>query len=142
MVATCWSRERPGSFLRVRDFLTALLLLRWRLTERVPPKGHAPWSHGAFLRNGRCRRAPYGVDELGDTVEPFFIDIVDGTVAQELVRRDECSPSLHGRAERAGRRTSWGERGSCGAAILPHRRMLGRCLPLVPRRAGGGVDGR
>ena len=99
MVATCWSRERPGSFLRARDFLTALLLLRWRLTERVPPRGHAPWSHGAFLRrrqpgrrrsldaragrdavqrNGRCRRAPSGVDELGDVVEPFFIDVVDG----------------------------------------------------------------
>ena len=43
-VLTCWSRERPGSFLRARDFLAALLLLRWHLTERVPPRGHAPWS--------------------------------------------------------------------------------------------------
>ena len=42
MVATCWGRERPGSFLRARDFLTALLLLRRRLMERVPPRGHAP----------------------------------------------------------------------------------------------------
>ena len=163
MVATCWSRERPGSFLRARDFLAALLLPRWHLTERVPPRGHAPWSHGAFLRrrrpgrrrsfvaragrgavqrNGRRRRAPCGADELGDAVEPFFVDVVDGTVAQELVCRDECSPSLHGCAERAGRRTSWGERGSCGAAVLPHGRMLRRCLLLVPRRAGGGVDGR
>ena len=146
MVATCWSRERPGSFLWARDFLTAMLLLRWRLTERVPPRGHAPWSHGAFLtrrrlgrprsiiahagqaavqRNGRRRRAPCGTDKLGDAVEPFFVDITDGTVAQELVRRDECSLSLHGRAERAGRRTSWAERGSCGAAILPHGQMLG-----------------
>ena len=171
-VLTCWSRERsgsfsraerPGSFLRARDFLAALLLPRWHLTERVPPRGHAPWSHGAFLRrrrlgrprsfvaragrgavqrNGRRRRAPCGADELGDAVEPFFVDVVDGTVAQELVCRDECSPSLHGRAERAGRRTSWGERGSCGAAVLPHGRMLGRCLPLIPHRAGGGVDDR
>ena len=102
MVATCWSRERPGSFLRVRDFLTALLLLRWRLTERVPPGGHAPWSHDAFLRrrrpgrrrsfiaragrgavqrNGWRKRAPCGADELGDAVEPFFVDVVDGAVA-------------------------------------------------------------
>ena len=163
MVATCWSRERPGSFLRARDFLAALLLPRWHLTKRVPPRGHAPWSHGAFLRrrrpgrrrsfvaragrgavqrNGRRRRAPCGADELGDAVKPFFVDVVDGTVVQELVRRDECSPSLHGCAERPGRRSSWGERGSCGAAVLPHGRMLRRCLLLVPRWAGGGVDDR
>ena len=102
MVATCWSRERPGSFLRARDFLAALLLLRWHLTERVPPRGHAPWSHGAFLRrrrpgrrrsfvaragrgavqrNGWRKRAPCGADELSDAVEPFFIDVVDRAVA-------------------------------------------------------------
>ena len=163
MVATCWSRERPGSFLRARDFLAVLLLPRWHLTEWVPPKGHAPWSHGAFLtrrqpgrrrsfvaragrgavqRNGWRRRAPCSTDELGDAVEPFFVDVIDGTVVQELVCRDERSLSLHGCTERAGRRTSWGERGSCGAAILPHGRMLKRCLLLDPRRAGGGVDGR
>ena len=123
MVAACWSREHPGSFLRARVFLAALLLPRWHLTERVLPKGHAPRSHGAFLRrrrpgrrrsfvaragrgavqwNGRCRRAPCGADELGDAVEPFFVDVVDGTVAQELVCRDERSSSLHGCAERAG----------------------------------------
>ena len=56
MVATCWSRERPGSFLRARDFLAALLLPCWHLTERVPPKGPAPWGHGALLR----RRRPGG----------------------------------------------------------------------------------
>ena len=114
MVATCWSRERPGSFLRARDFLAALLLPRWHLTERVPPRGHTSWSHGVFLRrrrsgrrrslvaragrgavqwNGRRGRAPCGADELGDAVEPFFVDIIDGTVAQELVCLYECSPS-------------------------------------------------
>ena len=102
MVVTCWSRERPGSFWRARDFLAALFLLRWHQTERVPPRGHAPWSHGIFLRrrrpgrrrsfiaragqgavqrNRRRRRAPCGTDELGDAVEPFFIDVVDGAVA-------------------------------------------------------------
>ena len=157
MVTTCWSRERPGGFLRARDFLAALLLPRWHLTERVLPRGHTPWSHGAFLRrrrpgrrrsfvaragrgvvqrNGRRRRAPCGADE------PVFIDVVDGTVAQELVCRDERSSSLHGCVERTGRRTSWGERGSSGAAVLLHGRMLRRCLLLVPRRASGGVDGR
>ena len=163
MVATCWSRERPGSFWRARDFLAALFLPRWRLMERVLPRGHAPWIHGVFLRrrrpgrrrsliartgrgavqrNGRRRRAPCGADELGDAVEPFFVDVVDGMVAQELVCRDERSSSLHGYTERAGRRTSWGERGSSGAAVLPHGRMLRRRLLLVPRRAGGGVDDR
>ena len=93
-------------------------------------------------REGRHRRAPCGADELGDAVEPFFIDVVNGTVAQEFVCRDEHSSSLHGCAEHAGRRTSWGERGSSGAAVLPHERMLRRRLLLVPRRAGGGVDGR
>ena len=114
MVATCWSRECPGSFWRARDFLAALLLLRWHLTERVPPRGHASWSHGVFLRgrrpgrrrslvaragqgavqrSGRRGGAPCGADEFGDAVEPFFVDVVDGTVAQE----------------RAGRRSSWGE---------------------------------
>ena len=89
-----------------RDFLAALLLPHWHLTERVPPRGHVPWSHGALLRrrrqgrpqsfitragrgavqrNERCRRAPCGADELGDAVEPFFVDVVDGTVAQELI---------------------------------------------------------
>ena len=123
MVATCWSRERAGSFLWARDFLAALLLPRWHLTERVPPRGHAPWIHGIFLRrrrprrrwslvaragrgavqrNGWRRRAPCGADELGDAVESFFIDVVDGTVAQELVCRDKHSSSLHGHAEHAG----------------------------------------
>ena len=78
----------------------------------------------------------------GDSVEPLFIDIVDWAVAHELVCRDERSSSLHGRAGRAGRRTSRGERGCSGAAVSPHGRMQGRCLLLVPRRAGGGVDGR
>ena len=163
MVATCWSRERPGSFSRARDFLAALLLPRWHLTERVPPRGHVPWSHGVFLerrrlvhprsfvaragrgaaqRNGRHGRAPCGADKLGDAVEPFFVDIVDEMVAQELVCRDERSSSLQGCAERAGRRTSWCERWSSGATILPHGRMLRRRLLLVPRQAGGGVDGR
>ena len=126
VVTTSWSREHSGIFLRVRDFLAALLLPRWRLTERIPPRGHAPWGQGAFLRGrrlrrprsfvalagrgavqrgGRRRRAPCGMDELGDAVEPFFVDILDGTVAQELVRRDECSSSLHGCAERMRRGT-------------------------------------
>ena len=171
-VLTCWRRdavmahrcrEHASTFLGTRDFLVAHFLSCGRRTRWVSSRGHAPWSHGAFLRrrrpgrrrsfvtragwgamqrNGRRRRAPCGADELGDAAEPFLVDVVDGTVAQELVCRDERSSSLHGRAGRAGRRTSWGERGSCGAAVLPHGRMLGRCLPLVPRRASGGVDGR
>ena len=130
MVATCWSRERPGSFLRARDFLAALLLPRWHLTERVPPRGHAPWSHGAFLRrrrpgrrrsfvaragrgavqrNGRRRRAPCGADELGDAVEPLLVEVVDWAVAQEFVCGEECGPRLHGSAACVRRRTGRGQ---------------------------------
>ena len=93
-------------------------------------------------REGRRGGAPCGADELGDAVEPLSVDIVDWVVAQELVCRDERNSSLHGRAELAGRRTSWGERGSCGATVFPHEQMLRRCLLLVPRWAGGGIDRR
>ena len=103
--------------------MAALLLPRWRLTERVPPRESAPWGQGTFLRGRRLRRptsfiahagrgavqregrrggAPSGADEFGDSVEPFFIDVVDWVVEQELVYRDERSSSLHGRAGRAG----------------------------------------
>ena len=87
----------------------------WRLLEEeaagAPPELRR-------LRGAGCGAAER--NELGDAFEPFFVDVVDGTVAQELVCRDERSSSLHGCAERAGRRTSWGERGSSGAAVLPH----------------------
>ena len=113
------SREHSGSFLGARNLLAAPLLLRWHRTGWVPSRGHALWGQGAFLRgrqlrrprsfvaragrgavqrDRRCWRAPCGTDELADAVDPFFIDVVDGTVAQELVCRDEHSSSLHGRA--------------------------------------------
>src|SRR4051812_43755831 len=144
-VTTSRSRERPGSLLRARDFLAAPFLLGWRLTERVPPRGHAPWSHDVFLerrrlvrprnfmarvgrgaaqRSGRRGRAPCSADELGDAVKPLFVDVVDGTVAQELVCCDERSSSLQGCMEHAGR---WGS----GAAVLPYGRVLRRRLLLV-----------
>ena len=118
-----WCREHASAFLRARDFLAAPFLLRKRWVWWVSPKGRVPWSHGAFLwrrrpghrrsfvaragqgavqQNGRRGRAPCGADELGDAVEPLFIDIIDWAVAQELVCRDERSSSLHGRAGRAG----------------------------------------
>ena len=123
VVVTDRSREHSGSFLGARNLLAAPLLLRWRRTGWVPSRGHAPWGQGAFLRGRRLRRprsfiaragrgavqregrrggAPCGADELGDAVEPLFVDVVDWAVAQELVCRDERSSSLHGRAGRAG----------------------------------------
>jgi len=145
-VLTCWSRERSSSFSRAWDFLAALLLPRWHMTVRVPLRGRAPWSQGAFSRGRRLRRpwsfiaragrgavqrerrrggAPSGADELGDLVEPLLVDVVDWAVAQELVCRDERSSGLHGRAGRARRRTSRGERGCSSAAVSPHGRVLG-----------------
>ena len=47
-------------------------------------------------REGRCRGAPCGADELGDAVEPLLVEVVDGAVAQELVRREERGLCLHG----------------------------------------------
>ena len=88
MVATCWSRERPGSFLRARDFLAALLLPRWHLTERVPPRGHAPWSHGAFLRRRRPGR------------RRSFVARAERGAAERTAQE---SPLWRGRAQRRGR---------------------------------------
>ena len=65
------------------------------------------WLRGR-QRVGRRRRAPCGADELGDAVEPLLIEVVDGAVTQELVRRDERGLFLHGSAVRV-RRASRGE---------------------------------
>ena len=101
--------EHTGGFLGARDLLAALLLLCWRWTEWVPPRGHAPWGQGAFLRGRRlrCSRsfvaytglgavhregwrrgAPSSVEKLGDAGEPLFVEVVDGMVVQELPRQE------------------------------------------------------
>ena len=59
-------------------------------------------------RVGQRRGAPRGVDELGDAIEPLLVEVVDGAVTQELVRRDERGLFLHGSAVRV-RRASRGE---------------------------------
>ena len=66
------------------------------------------WLRGR-QRVGRCWRAPCGTDELGDVVEPLLIEVVDGAVTQELVRREECGPCLHWSAVRVRRRTGRGQ---------------------------------
>ena len=66
------------------------------------------WLRGR-QRVGQRWRAPCGTDELGDAVEPLLVEVVDGTVMQELVHRDERGPRLHGGAVHVGRRTSRGE---------------------------------
>ena len=78
----------------------------WRLLEEeaagAPPELRRPRGVGCGAAEQTAQESPCGADELGDAVEPFFVDVVDGMVAHELIRRDECSPILHGRAERAG----------------------------------------
>ena len=59
------------------------------------------WLRGR-QREGRRRRAPCGADEIGDSVEPLLIEVVDGAVTQELVRREERGPCLHGSVVRVG----------------------------------------
>ena len=77
------------------------------------------WLRGR-QRVGWRQRAPRGADELGDEVEPLLVEVVDGAVAQELVRHEERGPCLHGSAVRVRRGTGRGKRWSSGAAILPH----------------------
>ena len=151
------------SFSRPWDFLAASLFARGRRAWRVMPRGRAPWCQGTVLgqrwwrramslvargwrrvrqREGLRRGAPCGVDELGDAVEPLLVEVVDGAVAQELVRHEERSPRLHGSAACMRRRTGRGQRRSGGAAVLLHRRMQRGRLLLVPHRAGGSISGR
>ena len=79
----------------------------WRLPEEeavgAPPELHCPRGAGCSAAERTAQESPCGADELDDVVEPFFIDVVDGTVAQELICRDERSSILHGCTERAGR---------------------------------------
>ena len=110
VVVTDRSREHSGSFLGARNLLAAPLLLRWRWTERVPPRGHAPWGQGAFLRGRRRRRllilapcmgwrvkqregpqggAPCGTDELGDAGKPVLVEVVDGAIVHEFPRQEQ-----------------------------------------------------
>ena len=35
-------------------------------------------------REGQCRGAPCGTDELGDAVQPVLVEVVDRALAQEL----------------------------------------------------------
>ena len=91
---------------------------------------------------GRCRGATCGADKLGDAVKPVLVEVVDRSVAQDLVRHGERCPCVHGRVTCMGRRTGRGQRSSGGAAIPPHRGVQRGCLLLVPHRAGGGVGGR
>ena len=68
----------------------------------APQELHCPRRVGRGTARGRCRGAPSDADELGDSVEPLFIDVVDGAVAQELICYDERGSSgLHGRAGHA-----------------------------------------
>ena len=101
-------------------------------------------AHGwrrARQRVERCWGAPCGADELGDAIEPLLVEVVDWAVAQDVVRREERGPRLHGSTACMRRRTGRGQRRSGGAAVLPHRWMQRGRLLLVPCRAGGGVGG-
>ena len=66
------------------------------------------WLRGR-QRVGRRPGGPRDANKLGDAVEPLLVEVVDGAVAQELVRREERGPCLHGSAVRVGRRTGRGQ---------------------------------
>ena len=64
---------------------------------------------------------PCGADELDDASEPFFVEVVDGEVVQELTCQEQCGLHVRGGATSVGRRASWGQRRSGGAAFPPHQ---------------------
>ena len=115
----CWHREHASAFLRARDLLAALLLLRGRWMRRVSSRGRAPWGQGAFLRRrrrrrlrvrvartgrrvmqreGRRRGAPCSADELGDASKPLLVEVVDGAVVQELTCQEQHGLRVRGGA--------------------------------------------
>ena len=52
----------------------------------------------ARRRGGWHRGAPCGADKLGDGVDPVLVEVVDGSVAQELMRHEErAHASMGGR---------------------------------------------
>ena len=65
--------------------------------------GHAArgWRR-ARQREGRRRGAPCGADELGDEVKPVLVEVINGVVAQELVRHAQSGLRVHGSAMGVG----------------------------------------
>ena len=52
---------------------------------------------------GSAQGSPCGTDKLSDAVEPVLVEVVDRTVAQELVRHEERGLRVHGSATCVGR---------------------------------------
>ena len=116
-------REHTSTFLGTRDFLAAPFLSRGRWTQWISSRGRAPWGQGAFLgrrwwrhllllascagwrarqREGWHGRAPCCADELGDAGEPILIEVVNGTIVQELTRQEQRNVHVHGGATGVG----------------------------------------
>ena len=49
-------------------------------------------------REGQCRGAPCGTDELDYASEPLLVEVVDGAVVQELTCQEQCGLRVHGGA--------------------------------------------
>lgn len=60
---------------------------------------HIARSRGrARQREGWCRRTPRGADELGDSVQPVLVEVVDRAVAQELACHEQRGLCVRGGA--------------------------------------------
>ena len=73
-------------------------------------------------REGRRRGAPCSADELSDASEPLLVEVVDGTVVQELTRQEQHGVRVHGGA------TAWDDEPvgvSDGVAVRPSGRTEG-----------------
>ena len=78
---------------------SAILVLRgWRRSV-----SHIAHNRGrARQREGWCRGAPCGADELGDAVQPVLVEVIDGAVVQELACHAQSGLHVHGSATSVG----------------------------------------
>ena len=69
----------------------------------APPELRCPCRAGAVQREGWCRGAPCGADELGDAGEPLIVEVVNRTVVQKLPRQEQRDMHVRRSATSMGR---------------------------------------
>ena len=77
-------------------------LLEGKAAE-VPPELRCPHRAGAMQREGWCKGAPCGADELGDASKPLVVEVLDVTVVQELSRQEQRGMRVRRSAMGVGR---------------------------------------
>ena len=60
-------------------------------------------------REGWRRGAPSSADELSEAGEPLVVEVIDGTVVQELPRQEQRGVRVRRSAMGMGRGTGWSQ---------------------------------